>query len=831
MKTLLKRFKHFAGLGFVGVLLFSGFLTVAPQSPAVDTAYAGTCTDTNTDPNCFSNPPPARPACTDTSTDPNCLNNPSPSASGSPCAGVNAPAGYNCDTIQTGCPGSGSRYQQADPNANLVCTFDPTPTSTWTCPSASCKLPSGTVTKGQQSATQTADPNANDPELDCNTHETVLDWVICPVVKITNAAINGLDTIIINLLEVDAPNVDESKPTGARYYQAWQSFRNIALGILVVGALFMIIGQALGFEMLDAYTVKKVLPRLIVAIIGISLSWEIMAWFVTFTNDLGYGVRSLIYYPFRGIDGGAITGGGEGILVYLLTAPGILAAGGIYGLLLLAGSAFLSLLVAFLVLTLRQLVIIVLLLFAPIAIACYILPNTQGVWKLWYESFTKALFMFPIIMAFLAVGRVFAQVSSGPSATTVGQFIAFIAYILPYFLIPLTFRFAGGAVRTLGGFVNDRSRGGFDRLKKARQENSASRMEKMKEGRLYRPNTKLGRAFNATTNTIAGAKEGGLSPGKFRSRYTAAQAEQQYNQAEELRTKNSEFATGAQDDRILRAVQYGKGREGIRKHLRENEKVTDETELDTMVGIAERMQSSGNIQAVRTAAAIQRFATGTGYNDENGEFDAEAAIQSIKDVSGGDRALGGRLLGTAKVTAAQANQLSFGGASYGALSKQLTNAYENRTVDADEIYLDAWEGNDAVSVARARVPHVKAMTGAVARRMAKLEAEGPQARPGKAEIDPGELGRLAAQVQNFKQSATMYSAPDRQVTINVESGAPQVVEQKLRVQLNEHRENVSAARKAGLQEPELPPNLREYVAHLSGRAADPNDERLPKRDQ
>ena len=81
---------------------------------------------------------------------------------------------------------------------------------------------------------------------------------------------------------------------------AWNSFRLLALGIIVIAGLLMIISQALGFELFDAYTIKKTLPRILVAGIGITLSWQLLAFFVTFSNALGIGVRALIYSPFPG---------------------------------------------------------------------------------------------------------------------------------------------------------------------------------------------------------------------------------------------------------------------------------------------------------------------------------------------------------------------------------------------------------------------------------------------------------------------------------------------------------------------------------------------------
>ncbi len=323
----------------------------------------------------------------------------------------------------------------------------------------------------------TNNPDATDPNLDCSFASlNPLDWFICPIIKGLGGILNQLDSAISNLLTIDQTSIfDQTKngqvnQTGVGYYTAWKTFRGFALAVLVIAALAMIISQALGFDFLDAYTIKKIMPRLIFAIIGIALSWEIMKFFVILTNDLGNGIRQIIYYPFKGMNGNISLTLGSEFLAGLI-AGGAIAALGIMGVLSFIATAALAVGVAFLVLILRQLVVVFLILLAPVAIACSVLPNTQHVYKLWYESFSKAMMMFPIIVAFLSLGRVFAVSSVGGNATNapaLNQLIAYAAYILPYFLIPLTFRFAGGALRTIGGAVNDRNRGAFDRLKKYR---------------------------------------------------------------------------------------------------------------------------------------------------------------------------------------------------------------------------------------------------------------------------------------------------------------------------------------------------------------------------
>lgn len=355
------------------------------------------------------------------------------------------------------------------------------------------------ITPSQQvyAAASTSSTQQEVPGLDCPVFD--LSFAFCPIIKGMAFAVAQLDTFINSQLSVGTPGASDdpnqifcnrnsqgnAKKTCTAYYQAWNSVRNIALGLMVIAGIIVLIAQSLGFEILDAYTIRKVLPRLLICAVGITLSWQLMQFFVTLTNDLAFGIRYLIYQPFADLPNATITGGGTKAVSSLLALTAINALGWV-GLMTYIGTAMLAVLVAALVLILRQMIIILLIIFAPIAIVAYVLPNTQKVYKLWWDSFSKALLMFAIIAGLIAVGRVFASVSALSSSNPIAQLAGFAAYFLPYFVIPATFRFAGGAIRQIGGFVNDRSRGGFDRLRKARADNTANRIKRARSGGLYR---------------------------------------------------------------------------------------------------------------------------------------------------------------------------------------------------------------------------------------------------------------------------------------------------------------------------------------------------------
>jgi hypothetical protein len=315
-------------------------------------------------------------------------------------------------------------------------------------------------------------------------------------------AVDGLDNLINSQLTVGSPGGSNdpsqifcdsasAQSTGAStscaaYHQAWSSMRDIALGLMVIAGIVTLTAQALGFEILDAYTIRKVLPRLLIAAVAITLSWQLMQFFVKMTNDLGYGIRFLIYQPFAGLHS-PVLGSSTTALATLPLLIGVTAYGFV-GLLSFMMTAALAVLVGFIVLLLRQLIIIMMIIIAPIAIVAYIMPNTQRMYKMWWESFSKALLMFALISGLIATGRVFSVVAGLNSSSPLDQLVSFVAYFLPYLLLPATFKYAGSALQGASNLVNSRAQGGFEKLRKGRQESTAARIQAAKKGGIYRNN-------------------------------------------------------------------------------------------------------------------------------------------------------------------------------------------------------------------------------------------------------------------------------------------------------------------------------------------------------
>lgn len=316
----------------------------------------------------------------------------------------------------------------------------------------------------------------------CEAAGGAMGWIMCPVVNLIDGSLNWLDTQIQGLL-----SIDENKYTDPQLKLAWQTFRNIAFIILIPIMLVMVIGTALGMEMFSAYTVKKALPRMVIAAIFITLSWYICSFLISLFNVVGGGLLGLMTTPFgesgnmnlstlfggSGQDyGGAVAQwmGGSAMLIAL--AALVTTPGGLGLILLYLAPILLAVGGAFLVLLLRQLFIIALILLAPLAILAWIFPGNDKLWKFWWGTFSKLLIMFPLIMVIIGAGRIFAWLlneTGGAGAVT--PLLKLLAYTLPYIVIPFTFKFAGGVFANLAGFVDNKEKGLFDRMRKRRQEN------------------------------------------------------------------------------------------------------------------------------------------------------------------------------------------------------------------------------------------------------------------------------------------------------------------------------------------------------------------------
>ena len=304
-----------------------------------------------------------------------------------------------------------------------------------------------------------------------------LGWILCPILTLLDESTQALEDQIQGFLFVDTDRFDKNTPGGGQIYAAWSTFRGLATVIIVIIALMMIFSQAMGEGLFDNYSLKKILPRLIIAGIGIQLSWFMLVELVNIFNILGNGIGGLVLSNFglerstnlRDILGGLTSGasGGDiatGALFVGLAIAAPLLMGGIFAI---AIGVAASVLVGIITLIVRDMIILLGVITAPIAIAMSVLPGTQKTSKWWWESFEKALMMYPIIMLLLAAGKVVgnllfksAKLDNGELSMTY-VIAGIIAWYIPYFFLPKALAAGGSALGKITGFAGDKTKGLF----------------------------------------------------------------------------------------------------------------------------------------------------------------------------------------------------------------------------------------------------------------------------------------------------------------------------------------------------------------------------------
>lgn len=632
--------------------------------------------------------------------------------------------------------------------------------------------------------------NAPSPQLVCTLNIfNPLTWLICPLVSAAQGAIEGLTDGIDSLLTINTTeifsNTTAKGSTGAGFYQAWNTFRIFGAGLIVIAGLIMLIAQAAGSDIIDAYTIHKILPRILIAVIGISLSWWLLQFAVTLSNDVGTGIRSIIYAPFEGLGTTVRVNGGAATVGALVGTATFLTLG-LLGIASFMLTALLAVFIGFLVLFLRQVVVMMLVIFAPLAIACYVLPGTQKAWGFWKDTFLSMLIVFPIISALIAMGRVFSVVMynnrTGGVPTFVNEIGAFIVYFLPYFLLPAAFRWAGGAMATIGGFVNDRHRGAFDRLKGFRKNQAASRYERAHEGNLYRGSNRLAKGVNMLAWGGTNINKAGYNPSKWRSKMHESHEIQAYDEAREMLEKNPALRAIANDNAALKATRMmagGASRASIEKWLRDANGggITDENELRNTMTRAEMVAKSGPNKAVQIASLMADATSGTGWMHDKGAIESgnvgtafEKYAADVAEVAGGDKNLAMRVYGDTRAAMARSRP-EMAGQGFMTGWEQIQNQMtDGKKADGKAVAMDAFMHTDAGTIFRSKDYAQQALMTVAAQEASTQKANGGQ-------VDPNlkvHIGDLTAGLANAQRSGIYASPKAVQILRETISKSPEI---------------------------------------------------------
>lgn len=174
------------------------------------------------------------------------------------------------------------------------------------------------------------------------------------------------------------------------------------------------------------------MPRLIFAAVAINLSYWICALAVDASNLLGSSVFALLKeigvtglsatdldaVLTAAMSGGSIAVGGvAAVVVAMANIPGVAVGVGLMFISAALGIV-LALFIGLLILSVRQALVIILLVISPLAFALYVLPGTKPIFEKWRKLFTTMLVFYPLFALFYGGGLVASSILVSASGDT-----------------------------------------------------------------------------------------------------------------------------------------------------------------------------------------------------------------------------------------------------------------------------------------------------------------------------------------------------------------------------------------------------------------------------
>lgn len=453
---------------------------------------------------------------------------------------------------------------------------------------------------------------------------------------------------------------------------------------------------------MDAYAIRKMVPRIVIGVIAINLSIYFCVAMIDIFTIVGNGLGNLMTRPFVGTDtfdfvvgngsatqsvlGGVAGAGGAAVfagVVYFAFKGGDngTIGNGVRGgleegtmwiiMFVLIPIVLIGLAVLF-TLVIRQGLLVFLTIVSPVAIALYILPGTEKYFRQWLDLFIKTLMVYPIIAAVFAMSDILSSIIFRANTGLTGVIVGIIVMVIPLLMIPFAFKLSGGVIGSIGGFATSRASG---YSKRAQQGIAKSRQD---------PTSFLGKRAVANKDARVGA---GLTPGAaigntisgIRTRRAGGRFREGFDQGRTARAdiamrQRAREATqnpmvqqlGFDDNAIAVLALSGGSREGAERVSRTLATANNWTEEQRLRAL--ESASSVGFSTSNAAAAIDVMAQNKSRalsGALGGDAGMELVRQSATEISGGNDQLTENMMGGFAYHSRNATRFDLGGETAG----------------------------------------------------------------------------------------------------------------------------------------------------------------------
>ena len=303
----------------------------------------------------------------------------------------------------------------------------------------------------------------------CQENGGFLSWMLCPAIADGAATASGLLGSITALTNVHTSIIEQFSKQDSSIYKAWSAFRNIANIGFVIMLLVVVFSQVTNIG-ISNYNIKKILPKLIITAILVNFSYLIMGVLIDLSQIAGNGIGALIRsVAADSMDADAsaraaatittIAGivttaaGGAGIAAAVVSGPAL-----ILPVVMFIVTSLISVFFGFIMLTIRQAAIIMVIVLAPLMMVLYALPNTSAITKKYISTIKALLMLYPMFIFATSAGALASSIIIGTSTDPLMMIVGLLN-VLPYFAVPsMTSKSLAGLGAITAGF--DKIRGG-----------------------------------------------------------------------------------------------------------------------------------------------------------------------------------------------------------------------------------------------------------------------------------------------------------------------------------------------------------------------------------
>lgn len=305
-----------------------------------------------------------------------------------------------------------------------------------------------------------------------------LSWIVCPstglIATITDELYNAIEDLLVvqplpvsNVITPSSETPDGEAPAEetpsegsssdkpvlgttmdtSPIYLVWQYARNITNVVFIIFLIITIYSQITGAG-INNFGLKRILPRLIITVIMVNLSYIICALAVDVSNIIGGSLRDF----FTEVETNIIAKSADVSALQDISLDGVLSVvlgGGTIGLIVMdavggPGYIFFMLLVVIIgaviavasgliTIAARQALVSLLVMISPLAFVAYLLPNTEKWFTQWRQLFTRMLVFYPLFSFLFGASHLLGFALLASATSPAGIILGLAVQIFPLF--------------------------------------------------------------------------------------------------------------------------------------------------------------------------------------------------------------------------------------------------------------------------------------------------------------------------------------------------------------------------------------------------------------